>query len=232
MEKILNAQQKMIENWNSQQQEAQDKVKEINPTQDIQSFIADNATGKKPEEPVQYKPFEWQFEHPSIPSSMKSTPKKVEKKVKAKKGKSRADEAFQKAIAKPVEEPNEDNSNLTRARAEYDYQAQDSTEISFDVGDIIIVTSMDESGWWQGECNGKSGLFPGNYCVLMGEEEVSSSERTCTVEFDFEAENEDELTISEGEIITIISETEGWFNGCNSRGETGLFPANYVSVNE
>jgi hypothetical protein len=49
------------------------------------------------------------------------------------------------------------------------------------------------------------------------------------VTYDFTAENPDELTIREGEIIIIDQENEGWFSGTNTRGQSGLFPANYVT---
>jgi len=42
--------------------------------------------------------------------------------------------------------------------------------------------------------------------------------------YDFTAENPDELTIREGEIIIIDLENEGWFSGTNTRGQSGLFP--------
>jgi hypothetical protein len=37
--------------------------------------------------------------------------------------------------------------------------------------------------------------------------------------FDFDAENDDELSIKEGDVITIESEAEGWMLGVNQRGQ-------------
>ena len=34
---------------------------------------------------------------------------------------------------------------------------------SIEVGDVITDISKDDSGWWQGRCNGKQGVFPSNY---------------------------------------------------------------------
>lgn len=48
------------------------------------------------------------------------------------------------------------------------------------------------------------------------------------VKFEFVASSSDELTIRVGELVTIDSEASGWFSGTNDRGESGLFPANYV----
>ena len=51
----------------------------------------------------------------------------------------------------------------TRARAEFDYVAQGHGELGFKVGDMITDISKDDSGWWQGRCKGKQGVFPSNY---------------------------------------------------------------------
>lgn len=43
------------------------------------------------------------------------------------------------------------------------YEAQDAGEIPMPEGAIVNVTSQDQSGWWTGECNGKTGVFPSNF---------------------------------------------------------------------
>ncbi|XP_070540764.1 drebrin-like protein B [Ptychodera flava] len=51
-----------------------------------------------------------------------------------------------------------------QARALYDYQASDDTEISFDPGDIITQVEKIDDGWWQGVGpDGSYGMFPANY---------------------------------------------------------------------
>ncbi|KAJ8878275.1 hypothetical protein PR048_018852 [Dryococelus australis] len=55
-----------------------------------------------------------------------------------------------------------------QARALYDYQAADSTEITFDPGDIITHIDQIDEGWWQGlGPDGTYGLFPANYVELL-----------------------------------------------------------------
>ena len=55
-----------------------------------------------------------------------------------------------------------------RARALYDYQADDEGEISFDPGDIITHIDQIDPGWWQGMGpDGSYGLFPANYVELI-----------------------------------------------------------------
>ncbi|KAM6944276.1 drebrin-like b isoform 2-T2 [Lycodopsis pacificus] len=56
----------------------------------------------------------------------------------------------------------------TCARALYDYQAADDTEVSFDPDDIITGIEMIDEGWWRGYSpNGHFGMFPANYVELM-----------------------------------------------------------------
>ncbi|XP_032869930.1 drebrin-like protein isoform X10 [Amblyraja radiata] len=54
------------------------------------------------------------------------------------------------------------------ARALYDYQAADSTEISFDPDDIISDIEQIDEGWWRGyAADGTFGMFPANYVELL-----------------------------------------------------------------
>ena len=54
-----------------------------------------------------------------------------------------------------------------KVKANYDFTARNSAELSLRKGDIISVLDKDESGWWLGmrEIDGKEiyGMFPGNY---------------------------------------------------------------------
>uniref|UniRef100_A0A4W4FME8 Drebrin-like b n=1 Tax=Electrophorus electricus TaxID=8005 RepID=A0A4W4FME8_ELEEL len=54
------------------------------------------------------------------------------------------------------------------ARALYDYQAADDTEISFDPDDLINGIEMIDEGWWRGYGpDGHFGMFPANYVELI-----------------------------------------------------------------
>lgn len=55
----------------------------------------------------------------------------------------------------------------------------------------------------------------------------------CRVLYDFQAQpGTGELDIYADEILTVLRQDvgEGWWEGCNSRGEQGLFPAGYVEL--
>lgn len=45
----------------------------------------------------------------------------------------------------------------------YEYEAEQEDELSIKVGDIIKNVSTAEGGWWEGEINGKTGMFPDNF---------------------------------------------------------------------
>ncbi|KAL6114456.1 dbnl [Pungitius sinensis] len=64
--------------------------------------------------------------------------------------------------------PEEIPDKGTCARALYDYQAADDTEISFDPDDTITGIEMIDEGWWRGYSpDGHFGMFPANYVELI-----------------------------------------------------------------
>lgn len=60
------------------------------------------------------------------------------------------------------------NNEGMKAKALYDYQAADDTEITFDPGDIITHIDAIDEGWWQGlGPDGTYGLFPANHVEVI-----------------------------------------------------------------
>ena len=59
--------------------------------------------------------------------------------------------------------------SIKKARALFDYNAENNDELTFKKGEIIIVleTQVEDSGWWKGEINGNVGLFPDNFVELL-----------------------------------------------------------------
>ncbi|KAF9998214.1 Rho GTPase-activating protein 21 [Entomortierella chlamydospora] len=53
------------------------------------------------------------------------------------------------------------------AIAEWDYFATHEDELSFRKGDNILIQDSSHEEWWEGECNGLSGVFPANRCRLL-----------------------------------------------------------------
>lgn len=57
--------------------------------------------------------------------------------------------------------------------------------------------------------------------------------RSAIVLYDYEKAEDNELELTEGDTITNIDMVdEDWWMGSNSKGESGLFPSNYVELNE
>ncbi|XP_056284917.1 CD2-associated protein [Pseudoliparis swirei] len=216
----------------------------------------------------------------------------------------------------------------------FDYQPQNEDELELKIGDIVDIIEEVEEGWWNGNFNGKSGLFPSNFVKELdatGEDgdaneaaadetdgsgmegastatpatsllpasgngviaqpkkvrgvgfgdifregsvklkvrlpspeteekkerpipslpssakpahpNMTDSQRAdgdgkakakeyCKVKFAFEATNEDELTIKEGDILHILSKDTGepgWWRG-EIGGKDGVFPDNFVDL--
>uniref|UniRef100_A0A8C6UU42 Osteoclast-stimulating factor 1 n=1 Tax=Neogobius melanostomus TaxID=47308 RepID=A0A8C6UU42_9GOBI len=59
---------------------------------------------------------------------------------------------------------------ILEAVVEFDYEAQQDDELSLSVGDIIVNIRRDDGGWWEGELNGRRGLFPDNFVREMKKE--------------------------------------------------------------
>lgn len=51
----------------------------------------------------------------------------------------------------------------------YPYKSQNSDELNLKVGDVVTVLSQEgqDPGWWFGELNGQTGVFPDNFVVLL-----------------------------------------------------------------
>uniref|UniRef100_A0A3Q3GN81 Abl-interactor 1a n=1 Tax=Kryptolebias marmoratus TaxID=37003 RepID=A0A3Q3GN81_KRYMA len=54
-------------------------------------------------------------------------------------------------------------SYMEKVVAIYDYAKDKEDELSFMEGAIIYVVKKNDDGWFEGMCNGVTGLFPGNY---------------------------------------------------------------------
>ena len=52
------------------------------------------------------------------------------------------------------------------AKGLYPFQGQDSSELSFNVGDVLIIHNMNGE-WWEAELNGQRGMIPANYIQLL-----------------------------------------------------------------
>lgn len=61
--------------------------------------------------------------------------------------------------------PPRPGSRQEHCRALYDFAAEDSTELALRKGDVVTIIKKGQD-WWEGECNGRRGLFPANYVEM------------------------------------------------------------------
>lgn len=108
---------------------------------------------------------------------------------------------------RPVEENIADEEDLTEEPAEHDP--------SREAGIVMAEASS-------GQVN-----------VPSTNETFQGSGRSAVVQYDYEKAEDNEIELIEGEIITDIDLLDpDWYAGTNSKGERGLFPANYVELLE
>ncbi|KAG8530824.1 uncharacterized protein KY384_004181 [Bacidia gigantensis] len=138
-----------------------------------------------------------------------------------------------------------------RALVQYDYEKAEENELELKEGEHVTNIEMVDENWWMGQNpRGESGLFPSNYVELIeddskvappaqqhevervAETSATSQGATATALYDYEAAEENELTFPENAKITGIEfPDDDWWSG-EYAGKAGLFPANYVQLDE
>ncbi|XP_042189117.1 CD2-associated protein isoform X1 [Callorhinchus milii] len=79
------------------------------------------------------------------------------------------------STAEPVKKAEPENKQKVKeyCKALFSYEATNDDELNITEGDQILLIHKDtgDKGWWKGESNGKQGLFPDNFVVLVSETE-------------------------------------------------------------
>ncbi|XP_047440724.1 rho guanine nucleotide exchange factor 6 isoform X2 [Mugil cephalus] len=65
--------------------------------------------------------------------------------------------------SKSVEMSENGGGGQLRVKARFNFKQNNEDELSFEKGELILVTRQEEGGWWEGMLNGKTGWFPSNY---------------------------------------------------------------------
>ncbi|MBN3316270.1 DNMBP protein, partial [Atractosteus spatula] len=149
---------------------------------------------------------------------------------------------------------------LGQARALMGLSAQLDEELGFMEGDVIIIVGIPEPGWFEGELEGRRGIFPEGFVELLGplqagedqggqddydiyeEEDICVEEAPLNTEeftgvygialYDFRALESGELDFNVGDKIHIINTLEdGWLEGALN-GRRGIFPHRFVKVED
>jgi len=149
-----------------------------------------------------------------------------------------------------------------RAIIQYDYEKAEDNEVELREGETVTDIDMVDEDWWMGtNSQGERGLFPANYVELIeGDDDAGASAApplpshpsaaqepepvaappqpaggsgpTATALYDYDAAEDNELSFPEGATITGLEfPDEDWWLG-SFNGQSGLFPANYVELDQ
>ncbi|XP_076281629.1 actin binding protein 1 isoform X1 [Lasioglossum baleicum] len=137
---------------------AQEEIKtEVNKTNDTEETVAEDSAASIQETPTETQP---------VASETSEPQEEVEQPSATKEAVTEENELYSQ-IDNQYMYFDINNEGMI-ARALYDYQAVDGTEITFDPGDIITHIETIDEGWWQGlGPGGIFGLFPANYVEVI-----------------------------------------------------------------
>ncbi|KAK2865827.1 hypothetical protein Q7C36_001883 [Tachysurus vachellii] len=139
-----------------------------------------------------------------------------------------------------------ENSTL-QVQALYDFAPEGPGELGLKAGDIINNVEQIDNEWYLGSSRGITGFFPTNYVKILSRQPAAAykpapasvpatplkvSGPRCVARFDFESENSDELSFTEGQVIQLLEYMgDDWAKG-KIGGHVGIFPLNFVEVME
>ncbi|KAL8851402.1 MAG: hypothetical protein Q9221_003673 [Calogaya cf. arnoldii] len=145
-----------------------------------------------------------------------------------------------------------------RALVQFDYEKAEDNEIDLREGEYVTNIDMVDEDWWMGEnARGEVGLFPSNYVEAVEDDDhtaaatltyapapvparepepepaaVAGEGHTATALYDYDAAEDNELSFPENATITGIEfPDDDWWSG-EYKGKQGLFPANYVQLDQ
>ncbi|XP_078417443.1 E3 ubiquitin-protein ligase SH3RF1 isoform X2 [Cetorhinus maximus] len=122
---------------------------------------------------------------------------------------------------------------LPCAKALYNYEGKDPSDLKFNKGDIIILRRQVDENWYQGEVNGVHGFFPTNFVQII--KPLPQPPPQCKALYDFEVKDKeadkDCLPFSKDDILIVIRRVdENWAEGMLG-DKIGIFPISYVEFN-
>ncbi|XP_051891716.1 neutrophil cytosol factor 1 [Pristis pectinata] len=123
---------------------------------------------------------------------------------------------------------------LQAYRSIADYQKNSKYEMSIQTGDIVEIVEKHENGWWFCQMEGRRGWLPAAFLEPLdgpdeAEEQEPNYEGECyKVIQSYIAEQEDELSLKENELVDVIHKLlDGWW--VVRTGEiTGYYPSMYL----
>lgn len=132
--------------------------------------------------------------------------------------------------------PASNNKYMGQVVAAYEYDAQETTELSFKPGDVIKVTAQEDE-WWTGELKGKTGQFPSNFVGELQPLGAKPPERKALLQttalYDYDAAEQGEISLKANDKIKVYEKQDSWWVGeVVGTGKVGSFPANYTEAGQ
>ncbi|KAI9525525.1 hypothetical protein NQZ68_006074 [Dissostichus eleginoides] len=116
----------------------------------------------------------------------------------------------------------------------YDFDGKTEGELSFQLGDSILISWHVDAEWSCGRLNGREGMFPRAFVESSSGPQSSNNQQSgasrARALFNFASDCDEELSLQAGDIITgLESVDDEWFLG-DLRGKRALVPKNYLQV--
>ncbi|XP_077115183.1 sorbin and SH3 domain-containing protein 1-like [Ranitomeya variabilis] len=133
-------------------------------------------------------------------------------------------------------------SEMTQARAKFDFKAQSLKELPLQKGDIVYIYKQIDPNWFEGEHHGRTGIFPISYIEILPQAEKAQPQKPPPVQvleygdamakFNFNGDTAVEMSFKKGERITLIRRVdENWYEGkISGTSRQGIFPVTYIDV--
>ncbi|XP_043534626.1 sorbin and SH3 domain-containing protein 1-like isoform X25 [Chiloscyllium plagiosum] len=133
-------------------------------------------------------------------------------------------------------------SEMSPARAKFDFKAQSLKELPFQKGDIVYIYRQIDQNWYEGEHHGRVGIFPRSYVELLPPTERAQPKKApplqvleygeAVARFNFSGDTHVEMSFRKGERITLVRRVdENWYEGkISGTNRQGIFPVTYVDV--
>jgi len=249
---FVQQQAKIGPSWGQTTDRFQKKVEAINPDTDLNSFVSQNRPeNAQPPPRAQYMSWDGTLiedlgprkennsnQNIKVSQQVNTTPK--EEKVQ--KVDSSPVIVQQPVIVQPTQQPvhqaQQTASTGKTLVSLYSYDATEAGELTFAEGDIIVLLEENDSGWWRGRlANGAEGLFPSNFVEEQGKpasQPSASGVNEINAEFkslyDYDAEDNTEISIKENDLLFVETEKDGWYYGYRKANpsQKGNFPSNFV----
>jgi len=137
------------------------------------------------------------------------------------------------SVEQPFQAASESQGTGEQAEVLFDFIPQEEGELACKQGDVLDILERLDDEWIHASLNGREGMVPAAYVQTIETFQADhEAYYTAVALYDFEAQDEEELSFKEGDIITLsdYSDEAWWYGTLN--GIEGRFPASYVNAQE